>query len=94
MLTLHFYSNTIKTRLETIEEGDEYSLDKIKEFEDIDPAWQETLNLLLQGTLIARYNISLSRTLFHTFWALIYCPKHFFFLIFFKFNDECLICLF
>lgn len=49
MITLHYYSNTIGVRLETIEEEDEYSLDKIKEFEEVDPAWQETLNALLQG---------------------------------------------
>ncbi|KAK6617445.1 5'-AMP-activated protein kinase subunit gamma-2 [Polyplax serrata] len=48
MITLHYYSNTIGVRLETIEEEDEYSLDKIKEFEEVDPAWQETLNALLQ----------------------------------------------
>lgn len=52
MLTLHYYSNCIGVRLETIEEEEEYSIDEIKEFEAVDPAWQEALNALLQGISI------------------------------------------
>lgn len=60
MLALHCYSNAVELRLETIdEEEDEYSLDEIKEFEAVNPAWQETLNALLQGS-------SRSRSLAHS----------------------------
>lgn len=52
MLTFHYYSNNFGVRLESIdeqEEEEEYALDKIKEFEEIDPVWQEALNAMLQG---------------------------------------------
>lgn len=49
MIAFHYYSNAFGFQLDTIDEEDEYALDKIKEFEEIDPAWQETLCSLLQG---------------------------------------------
>lgn len=55
MLRLHYYSNVVGLHLEAIEEDDEvYSLDQIKEFEDVSRAWKEELTEhLLQG--IARW---------------------------------------
>lgn len=51
MLGLHYYSNIVGLRLESIEEDDEvYSLDQIKEFEEVSRAWKEALaEHLLQG---------------------------------------------
>lgn len=51
MLRLHYYSNVVGLRLEAIEEDDEvYSLDQIKEFEEVSRAWKEELaEHLLQG---------------------------------------------
>jgi hypothetical protein len=51
MLRLHYYSNVVGLHLEAIEEDDEvYSLDQIKEFEEVSRAWKEALaEHLLQG---------------------------------------------
>jgi hypothetical protein len=51
MLRLHYYSNIVGLRLESIEEEDGvYSLEEIKEFEDVSRAWKEALaEHLLQG---------------------------------------------
>lgn len=51
MLRLHYYSNVVRLRLQSIDEDDEvYSLDQIKEFEDVSRAWKEALaEHLLQG---------------------------------------------
>jgi hypothetical protein len=51
MLRLHYYSNVVWLRLEAIDEDDEvYSLDQIKEFEEVSRAWKEALaEHLLQG---------------------------------------------
>jgi hypothetical protein len=51
MLRLHYYSNIVGLRLESIEEDDGvYSLDEIKEFEEVSRAWKEALaEHLLQG---------------------------------------------
>jgi hypothetical protein len=51
MLRLHYYSNIVGFRLESIEEDDEvYSLDQIKEFEEVSREWKEALaEHLLQG---------------------------------------------
>jgi hypothetical protein len=52
MLRLHYYSNVVRLRLESIDEDDDevYSLDQIKEFEDVSRAWKEALaEHLLQG---------------------------------------------
>jgi uncharacterized protein HemX len=53
MLRLHYYSNVVRLRLESIDEDDDevYSLDQIKEFEAVSRAWKEALaEHLLQGT--------------------------------------------
>lgn len=62
MLRLHYYSNVVGLRLEAIEEDDEvYSLDQIKEFEEVSRAWKEALaEHLLQG--IARCLIGQQRS--------------------------------
>jgi hypothetical protein len=51
MLRLHYYSNIVGLRLESIDEDDGvYSLDQIKEFEEVSHAWKEALaEHLLQG---------------------------------------------
>jgi hypothetical protein len=76
MLRLHYYSNIVGLRLESIEEDDGvYSLDQIKEFEEVSRAWKEALaEHLLQGiarlshrtavqkpVLAYRYNRGVSR---------------------------------
>lgn len=54
MLRLHYYSNVVRLCLQSIDEDDEvYSLDQIKEFEDVSRAWKEELaEHLLQGIAI------------------------------------------
>lgn len=54
MISLHYFSNAVHVRLGTIAEveDEEYSLDQIKEFEEVDPLWQEALTALLQGIVV------------------------------------------
>lgn len=49
MLRLHYYSNHASVRLSTIYEQDEdvYSLDQIKEFEDVSPLHVEWISYVL-----------------------------------------------
>lgn len=53
MLSLHYYSNHASARLSTIYEQDEdvYSLDQIKEFEEVSPLHVEWISYVLdKGT--------------------------------------------